>query len=145
MTRVARLVGLIVFGLAVAELVLTIVADLQGQIGPIPPWNGWAWTSPLRAGFEYASFAGLAVVGLIMARKLDWAIVPLGAAILVAAARIGYDWLFWRAGGPRLEELLRSDLNFAVIATIGLFACLVAQDEAAALAARKAPGAAPAD
>ncbi len=138
MTAVARLIGVLVFGLGLAGLAMTLLGDLQGRSGPIPSWNDWAWTAALRLALEYLSFAALAAAGLIMRVRLDGATGPLVVVVGLAAARIGYDWLIAEANGARLEPLLRMDLAFAMVVTLGLFACLVAQDEAAALAAAEA-------
>lgn len=137
MRTVARLVGVLVAGLALAGLVAALLVDLRGQSGPFPHLNAWGWTAALRAVLEYASFLAVGWAGVSMARNLSRSSVPLAVAIAAAALRIGYDWLVWTPEDERLAQLLRTDLHIAVLVTLALFACLVAQDEEAALAARR--------
>ncbi len=124
MVWIARALGalLVAFGLAGVFAVWTA----QGQAYPMPLWNGAAWSGEARALADWATYSALALGGLALVLRQGAAAWLFGLALLLAAARTGYDVTLGDPETARRTVMLHGDFIALGAAIIGLGAFAIA-------------------
>ncbi len=125
MAVVAGAVGVLVIVLSLLSMVVTGLGfQLPAPLSPEQPW-----TSGLRVLVDLLAYAAVIAAGLALRWRPKMAVWPLGAAVLLAGAKVAYDYFIVGADIAVLRAMLTTDIALAALVAVAVFAHLVATDE----------------